>query len=171
MSKLWKNDRFVEDGFVAVDDAEALRDGVAQIVSLKRWRDERDAVLAAAPRVGVIVPPTAVLSDADDLNTLTLIVVPFQKFSDGRGYSLARRLRDQLGYGGELRATGEVLIDQIPLMLRCGFDSFAIAHPPTIRTLESGRLPFIAEVYQNAVYGRARTSAGVIGRPLLDAAE
>lgn len=171
MSKLWKNGRFVADDFAAVDDAEALRDGVQQLVSLKRWREERPAVLAAAPAVGVLVPATAVLSGDDDLNRLTMIAVPFAKFSDGRGYSLARRVRDQFGFRGELRATGEVLLDQLPLMLRCGFDSFAISHAPTIRDLESGRLPFIAEVYQNAVYGRMRTPVAFVGRPLMDAAE
>ena len=47
-------------------------------------------------------------------------------FSDGRGYSNARILRERLGYRGELRAIGDVLRDQLFLMRRCGFDSFEI---------------------------------------------
>ena len=48
----------------------------------------------------------------------------FPVFGDGRGYSAARILREA-GYAGELRAVGEVLVDQIGYMRRCGFDSFA----------------------------------------------
>ncbi|MDF7776006.1 DUF934 domain-containing protein [Sphingomonas sp. AOB5] len=58
------------------------------------------------------------------LDRLALVEVSFPKFRDGRGYSTARILREA-GYKGELRAQGDVLVDQIPLMRRCGFDSFA----------------------------------------------
>ena len=58
-----------------------------------------------------------------DLDRLTLIEIAFPKFRDGRGYSSARILREA-GYTGELRAAGDVLIDQIAFMRRCGFDSF-----------------------------------------------
>ncbi len=58
------------------------------------------------------------------LDRLQLIEVNFPVFSDGRGYSAARILREA-GYKGELRAVGEVLVDQIAHMRRCGFDSFA----------------------------------------------
>jgi uncharacterized protein (DUF934 family) len=59
-----------------------------------------------------------------DLQQLKLIVLDFPKYTDGRAYSQARLLRGRLGYRGELRATGQVLRDQLPFMLRCGFDSF-----------------------------------------------
>jgi uncharacterized protein (DUF934 family) len=58
------------------------------------------------------------------LGRIALIEVSFPSFRDGRGYSTARILREA-GYTGELRAQGNVLVDQIPLMRRCGFDSFA----------------------------------------------
>ena len=60
----------------------------------------------------------------DHLDRISLIEVTFPKFRDGRGYSSARILREG-GYTGELRAAGDVLVDQVPLMKRCGFDSFA----------------------------------------------
>ena len=59
---------------------------------------------------------------APHVGRLRLIVLNFPKFSDGRAYSQARLLRGRLGYAGELRATGGVLQDQLPFMLRCGFD-------------------------------------------------
>lgn len=75
---------------------------------------------------------TAVRLEPDDdaralipfLDRLTLVEVAFPKFRDGRGYSSARILREA-GYKGELRAQGDVLVDQIAYMQRCGFDSFA----------------------------------------------
>ena len=75
---------------------------------------------------------TAVRLEPDDdaraliphLDRLALIEIAFPKFRDGRGYSSARILREA-GYTGELRAQGDVLVDQIAFMKRCGFDSFA----------------------------------------------
>ena len=58
------------------------------------------------------------------LDRLALVEVGFPTFRDGRGYSAARVLREA-GYAGELRAAGDVLVDQLPLLRRCGFDSFA----------------------------------------------
>ncbi|RZM07651.1 MAG: DUF934 domain-containing protein, partial [Sphingomonas sp.] len=58
------------------------------------------------------------------LARLQLVEVSFPSFRDGRGYSAARILREA-GYAGELRAAGDVLVDQLPLMRRCGFDAFA----------------------------------------------
>ena len=58
------------------------------------------------------------------LDRLALVEVNFPGFGDGRGYSAARILREA-GYTGELRAVGDVLVDQIAAMRRCGFDSFA----------------------------------------------
>ncbi len=62
------------------------------------------------------------------LGQLALVEVSFPTFRDGRGYSAARILREA-GYAGELRAAGDVLVDQLPLMRRCGFDSFAPEAP------------------------------------------
>jgi uncharacterized protein (DUF934 family) len=62
------------------------------------------------------------------LEQLQLIEVNFPVFGDGRGYSAARILRES-GYTGELRAVGDVLVDQIGPMVRCGFDSFAPDQP------------------------------------------
>lgn len=75
---------------------------------------------------------TAVRLEPDDdaralipfLERLSLIEIAFPKFRDGRGYSSARILREA-GYSGELRAQGDVLVDQIAFMKRCGFDSFS----------------------------------------------
>jgi uncharacterized protein (DUF934 family) len=76
------------------------------------------------------------------LDRLRLIEVNFPVFGDGRGYSAARILREA-GYEGELRATGDVLVDQIGNMVRCGFDSFAPDQPldPIALKAALGRFP------------------------------
>ncbi len=95
------------------------------------------------------------LEPADDarsllphLERLALVEVAFPAFRDGRGYSSARILREA-GYAGELRAEGDVLVDQLPLMRRCGFDSFAPRVPldPVVAGRVLGRL---TEAYQAA---------------------
>ena len=73
---------------------------------------------------------------AADLAHFSLIALAFPKFSDGRAFSTARLLREKHGYAGELRAVGNVLSDQIPLMRRVGFDSLrgdARPDPPRAR--------------------------------------
>lgn len=82
------------------------------------------------------------------LDRLSLVEVSFPKFRDGRGYSSARILREA-GYTGELRAQGDVLVDQIPLMRRCGFDSFA-PEAPVDQAVLAAALARYDHVYQGA---------------------
>ena len=103
---------------------------------------------------------TAVRLESDDdarlllphLGRLALIEVAFPKYRDGRGYSSARILREA-GYTGELRAAGDVLVDQIPFMRRCGFDAFQPEASIDSEALERA-LARYGEVYQKAEDGR-----------------
>lgn len=85
------------------------------------------------------------------LGRLALIEISFPSFRDGRGYSSARVLREA-GYAGELRAAGDVLVDQVPLMRRCGFDSFAPDAPIDQATLDAALARF-PHIYQPAADG------------------
>jgi len=85
------------------------------------------------------------------LERLALVEVAFPKFRDGRGYSAGRILREA-GYTGELRAQGDVLVDQIPLMRRCGFDSFA-PESPINEDVATASLARYDHVYQAAADG------------------
>jgi uncharacterized protein (DUF934 family) len=82
------------------------------------------------------------------LDRLALVEIAFPKFRDGRGYSSARILREA-GYKGELRAAGDVLVDQIAFMRRCGFDSFAPDAPLDEDTVKAS-LSVYSHVYQGA---------------------
>jgi uncharacterized protein (DUF934 family) len=85
------------------------------------------------------------------LDRLTLVEVAFPKFRDGRGYSSARILREA-GYTGELRAAGDVLVDQVAFMRRCGFNSFAPDVPLDPVVVERA-LATYKDVYQPAADG------------------
>jgi uncharacterized protein (DUF934 family) len=127
------------------------------IVPLAVWQARRDTLLAraVAGTLGVWLAgnddPAAI---AGDLPTLRLVAVDFPKFADGRGYSIAALLRSRHGYGGELRAIGEVLRDQFFYLSRCGFDSL---QPPagkyTAAQLEAAlaSLHTFSDPYQGAV--------------------
>lgn len=86
------------------------------------------------------------------IERLSLVEVNFPAFGDGRGYSSARLLREA-GYDGELRAVGDVLVDQVAYMRRCGFDAFDPDAPLDEGDLEAAfdRWP---EVYQSAADSR-----------------
>lgn len=99
------------------------------IVPLALWLARRDELLARAEAgtLGIWLDasegPEAV---ADDVRRFALIAVNFPKFGDGRGYSIARLLRERYGYKAELRAIGDVLHDHLHFMKQCGFDAFVL---------------------------------------------
>ncbi len=87
------------------------------------------------------------------LDRVALVEIAFPKYRDGRGYSAARILREA-GYRGELRAQGDVLVDQIAFMRRCGFDAFAPDAPLDLAAVERAFARF-PDVYQKAADGRS----------------
>jgi uncharacterized protein (DUF934 family) len=86
------------------------------------------------------------------LDRISLVEVNFPAFGDGRGYSAARILREA-GYEGELRAVGDVLVDQLVAMRRCGFDSF-VPDAPFDADVVKASLERYEHVYQKTVDGR-----------------
>ncbi len=147
--RLWTGTSFVPDPWRTIADTEPFPIGGQAIVSLTRWRAEQPALAALGAPVGVVVQSSEALDfDTDDVNRLAVIALVFPKFTDGRAYSTARRLRES-GYAGEIRATGDVLLDQLPLMLRAGFTTFEIVNAATIHALEVAPLPAVSRVYQS----------------------
>jgi len=69
--------------------------------------------------------------------TYRVIEIDFSVFNDGRGYSLARQLRTQYQYAGELRATGDIRIDQADMLARCGFDTLELPADTDMAQLET----------------------------------
>ena len=127
------------------DDILRFRDDAAHeepAVTLDGFLDQPDATavrLEAGDDARALIPY---------LDRIRLVEIAFPRFRDGRGYSSARILREA-GYKGELRAEGDVLVDQLLFMRRCGFDSFApaVALDPEVVEATLSRFQF---VYQTA---------------------
>jgi len=162
---LWRDGGFAEDMWTTLDDSAAIPDRGAIVVSFARWSANKAALAARADPVGV-----AIAAGADAVEQLVeaakrpLVALKFDKFADGRAFSYAELLRERHGFAGELRATGEVLLDEIALMQRCGFTSFEVTDANTLRALGEGRLPKGALFYQPAP-GQREAPAGT--RPWL----
>src|SRR5690348_11231964 len=111
---LLKDGRLVDDAWRHLDDNEPVPEGAPVTVSLKRWTAARDALYRRNGRLGLRLPNDAVPGNlAKDVERFDLIALSFPRFTDGRAYSQARVLRSRLGFRGELRATGNVLRDQL----------------------------------------------------------
>jgi uncharacterized protein (DUF934 family) len=121
-----KNKQIVDDDWRLLNDNATVPDEGDVIVSLERWTKEHTMLARRQGRNGVVVRSEESPESIPERDSLPLIAIDFPKFSDGRGYSHARLLRERYGYQGEIRAVGNVLRDQLFYMLRCGIDSFAL---------------------------------------------
>ncbi len=95
------------------------------IVPLALWQASREQLLARAGRLGVWLSGDQDPAEiAGDLQHFEVVAVDFPKFTNGRGYSVGRLLRERHGWRGELRAVGDIQRDQLSYLARCGFDAF-----------------------------------------------
>ena len=120
------------------------------LLTLEQWHAVR-AAWPAGLATGVIVPNTVdVETLAADLPRLSLVVLQFPKWTDGRAYTQGRLLRSRYRFRGEIRATGEVLVDMMPLLQRTGFDAVALRGDQKIESAQRA-LGFFPGHYQGDV--------------------
>jgi len=111
-----------------LEEGEKPEEGASVAVPLARVIDEDEGFFDIAGKVGAIVPTdTDYTALAPLANKLGYVEIEFPAFGDGRGFSLAVRLRKDLGFTGEIRATGPVIPDQALFLLRAGFDTVEVA--------------------------------------------
>jgi phosphoadenosine phosphosulfate reductase len=146
---LFKDGAFVADPFrvwAEGDDPATVR---YTHIPAKVFLENREAVLGNPHPNGLLVMPAdKVEAVAADLGRFASIAISFPGFTDGRGYSSARLIVERYKYQGEVRAIGDVLMDQITLMQRCGVNAFVVTHPATRHALESGQLTTVNLFYQ-----------------------
>ena len=146
---LWKDGAFIADPFHAWADESDPATASYTHVPLPVFLANRDAILANPHPLGLLVSPGDRVEDvAADLGRFASIAIAFPGFTDGRGYSTARLLVERYGYAQEIRAVGDVLQDQIPLMRRCGVNALVVTHEPTRAALTENRLPEVGIFYQ-----------------------
>lgn len=142
------------DAWARIADDEPLPHGKPVIVSLARWIAERDSLSRRNAPTGVWLRSDEQPDDIlGDLAALPVIALDFPNLNDGRHFTTARLLRERHGFAGELRATGQVLRDQLFFMARCGFDSFELSEG---KDADSARAAFgeFSAAYQPATDGR-----------------
>ena len=134
----------------ALADARIGKGHGAIVVTLADWRRQKNTLLRRAGPVGVRLGAGDDLDDIlDDLDAIALVVLEFESFTDGRGYTQARRLRERHGYRGEIRAVGDVSRDHLAFMERCGFNAFELRTRGALRDA-LGAFGEISDVYQPA---------------------
>ncbi len=122
-----KDGKLTDDPFVYVDGDAEIPPDRAIIVPLARWKSDRDALRGRSAGLGVRLKSDESPAEiADDLDSLAVVALDFPVFKDGRSYSSARLLRERYGYQGEVRAVGDVGLEQLHFMQRAGFDAFEI---------------------------------------------
>lgn len=120
-----------EDNFTSIGEHHGTSEQIPTqgdiILPWALLKEQPDIPRNRAGKTGVLFPVTG---NTDELRSmlpdLSVIALSFDKFTDGRAYSLARILRTHLGYDKELRAIGEILPDQLAFMLQVGFDRFEL---------------------------------------------
>ena len=139
----------------ALADARTGKRPGAIVVSLADWRRQRVALLRRGGPVGVRLGAGDDLDDIlDDLDSIALVALEFESFTDGRGYTQARRLRERYGYRGEIRAIGDVSRDHLAFMERCGFNAFELRTRGGLRDALDA-FDEISDVYQPAADARS----------------
>ena len=161
---LFKDGAFIADPFRAWaegDDPASVR---YTHIPVPVFLANREAVLNNPHPNGLLVAPADHVEDvAADLGGFASIAISFPGFTDGRGYSSARLVVERYRFAGEVRAIGDVLMDQVPLMRRCGINAFVVTHPATRKALETGHLTTVNLFYQPV--GTTEVPAGT--RPFL----
>jgi len=152
---LIKDGKLTNDPFVIIADDAPLPEGRAVLVSVTRWQKDRPDLIAHSGLVGLrLTNDQSPELIADDLKYLALVSVEFPSFSDGRGFSAARALREHYGYTGEIRATGHVIRDQYLFLHRCGVNAIEVSNtddlPEWHRAMDE-----ISLFYQNTVDSRS----------------
>jgi phosphoadenosine phosphosulfate reductase len=146
---LFKDGEFIADPFRAWAEGDDPATVSYTHIPMAVFLANRAAVLSNPHPNGLLVlGADRIESVAADLPRFASIAVNFPGFTDGRGYSTARLLAERYHYRGELRAVGDVLMDQLTLMRRCGINAFVVTHPATRQALETGHLTTVNLFYQ-----------------------
>nr|WP_319484903.1 DUF934 domain-containing protein [uncultured Cohaesibacter sp.] len=148
-SSLWKDGKFVADDWVLLEAGESpVRNEKAFLTFADALTLLREGT-SLPSSLGVIVGANDDVDDlANYLDRIEAVAIDFPGFGDGRGFSSARLLRERLGFTGEIRAIGKYILDQMPLLVRCGVSSFLVTSEKVKAGLTRGEWPEVATYYQ-----------------------
>ena len=142
MPRLIKNGEIVDDTWLPMEpENDAPRP--QHILSLRQW-EALESKAGSGVQLESDEPPAPLL---DSIDELALVAINFSAFTDGRGFSYARELRER-GYAGELRAVGNIIRDQLYYLKRCGFNAFQLADDEATLEDALSSLSAFSEHYQ-----------------------
>jgi uncharacterized protein (DUF934 family) len=134
---LLKDGKLLDDVYTDVSQDSIVPVIGAIIISLAQWQAHRASLEDRTDPLGIrLSSDEKAEAIAADLAHFNLIALEFPIFRDGRAYSTARLLRERYGYAGELRAVGDVLLEQLHFMNRVGFNSFDIRSSDAVHDWE-----------------------------------
>lgn len=149
MTTIFKDGSFFEENWQRAETIEDLPQSGFVIVPLKQFLTDPQAILSRKDAVAVLVEAGDDVEQLSEyLDQLEVVAVDFPSFSDGRGFSAARVLREHLAYKGDIRAVGKYILDQVPLARRCGVSSFEISKPEVLKALKAGEWPEVTKYLQ-----------------------
>ncbi len=121
-----KDRQIIENNWSFIEDDQALPTGNV-IISLSRWQAGKPQLQQHVTQLGLRLQPSDNITDiAQDLAHFDLIDLHFPVFTDGRGFSQAKLLRDRYQYAGEIRASGNFMVDQVFYMTKVGINAFEL---------------------------------------------
>lgn len=127
MHELILGRQVVLDDFQSVEELHALEPTQNVIVPLKLFLENSELLVNRPGKTGVHLLPADSLDElVPYLSKLAVVTIEFPVFTDGRGYSLARLLRDKHQFKGQVRAVGDVFQDQLHYLERCGFNAYLL---------------------------------------------
>lgn len=162
MSTLFVDGVRADDTWVFVDGEQPVPESEDVIVACNVFLEQKQALLARnSGRLGIHLEADDQIDGlADCLDRVSVVSLDFPSFADGRAFSKARLLRERFDYTGQVRATGDVRIDQVQHMFRSGFDALVVSHKPTIDSLIEVKDLGLPLFYQPAAGDDSTPSAG-----------
>ena len=166
MSTLFIDGEVAEDRWVRIDGEQPIPDGEDVIVTLTVFEDHKvDLLTRNDGLLGIYLEAgEQIESITDHLDRIALVALDFPSFADGRAFSKARLLRDRHDFNGEIRATGDVRLDQVQHLRRSGFNAKVVRHQPTIDSLMEIKDTGLHIFYQPAMEDRLGSVAKISGK-------
>lgn len=165
--------QYFKDGKLATDDWQYVGDNDPlpasnSIVSLERLRANGEDIAAHPAKLGLVIRAGSKEGESIEeaqavLDQIALIAIDFPTFRNGRGFSTARILREDLGFKGELRAIGEILFDQLFFLHRCGFDAYEIGGG-NAPSLSERQVETALHLFNDAYQPASDNNAGILWR-------
>ncbi len=126
MQKLINQSAILDDKWTFIEAMENKLPTGNVIIPASQWLENK-ASLASRTDIGIWLDSDAEIDlYIKEISELPVIAINFPAFANGRGYSLARLIKERTDFKGELRAIGDVLLDQLFFMKRCGFNTFLL---------------------------------------------